>query len=70
MKKTWKPVLALAAVVMITAGCTQTERTVSGAAIGGVGGAAVGNAVGGGTGALIGGLGGAGAGALIGRNTY
>ncbi|KAA0970188.1 hypothetical protein FPY71_06535 [Aureimonas fodinaquatilis] len=65
-----KSVAALAAIVLLTAGCTQTERTVSGAAIGGVGGAAIGNAVGGGTGALIGGLAGAGTGALVGRNTY
>lgn len=60
MKKT------LAAIVLILplAACTQTQQ---GAAIGGLGGAAVGGAIGGTEGALIGGAAGAVGGALIGR---
>ncbi|WP_274628422.1 glycine zipper domain-containing protein [Arvimicrobium flavum] len=59
--------LIVAAVVALTvAGCSQTER---GAAIGGLGGAAVGAAVAGDAaeGAVVGGLIGATAGALIGN---
>ena len=63
-----KKILVLVAVVLSIAGCSQTER---GAAIGGLGGAAVGAAVAspGNTaeGALVGGAVGAVAGALIGR---
>ncbi|MBS9720569.1 hypothetical protein JYU29_07710 [Tianweitania sp. BSSL-BM11] len=51
-----------------SAGCTTTEKTVGGAAAGGVGGAVVGNAIGGTGGAVIGGVGGAVAGGAIGRN--
>ena len=48
--------------------CTTTQRTVTGAAIGGAGGALVGGAVGGYGGAIVGGAGGAAAGALIANN--
>jgi hypothetical protein len=65
----WKPALALGAVLMVSTGCTTTERTVGGAAIGGVGGAVVGDAIGGSGGAVIGGLAGGTAGAVIGRNS-
>lgn len=61
--------LALGAVVMVTAGCTTTERTVGGALIGGAGGAVVGDAIGGSGGAVIGGLAGGTAGALVGRES-
>ncbi|WP_062211005.1 YMGG-like glycine zipper-containing protein [Aureimonas sp. AU12] len=64
-----KSSLALGAVLLATAGCTTSERTVGGAAIGGVGGAVVGNAVGGSGGALIGGLAGGTAGAVIGNQS-
>lgn len=48
--------------------CTQTQKTISGAAIGGVGGAVIGDAVAGTGGAIVGGVGGAVAGAAVGRN--
>ena len=48
--------------------CTTTERTVSGAAIGGGAGALAGGAIGGYGGAVVGGAGGAAAGALIANN--
>ena len=51
-----------------TAGCSTTEKTITGAAVGGVGGAVAGNAIAGSGGALVGGIGGAVAGGLIGRN--
>lgn len=61
MKKT----LIIGIATMAIAGCTQTEK---GAAIGGLGGAAVGTAVTGDAGgAIIGGVAGATAGALIGN---
>ena len=69
MKTFVKTSLALGAVVMVTAGCTTTERTVGGALIGGAGGAVVGDAIGGSGGAVIGGLAGGTAGALIGRES-
>jgi hypothetical protein len=64
MKKTLIA-MALVAGVAIVSGCTRTEQ---GAAIGGLGGAAVGAAVSGDAGgAIVGGIVGATAGALIGR---
>jgi len=69
MKTFWVPVVTLGSVIMIASGCTTTERTVGGAAIGGVGGAVIGDAVGGSGGAVVGGLAGGTAGALIGRNS-
>lgn len=69
MKSVWKPALALGTVMLVSAGCTTSERTVGGALIGGAGGAVIGNAVGGGTGAVIGGVAGGTAGAVVGRNT-
>ncbi len=69
MKSVWMPALALGAVMLVSTGCTTSERTVGGALIGGAGGAVVGNAVGGSTGAVIGGVAGGTGGALIGRNS-
>lgn len=48
-------------------GCTTTQKTIGGAAVGGVGGAVVGDAVAGTGGAVVGGVGGALAGAAVGR---
>lgn len=59
-----KKILILLVVAAGAAGCSQTEK---GAAIGGLGGAAVGAAISGDAGgAIVGGLGGAAVGALIG----
>lgn len=69
MKSYWMPALAVGGVLMVSTGCTTTERTVGGGLIGGAGGAVVGNAVGGSGGAVIGGLAGGTAGAVIGRNS-
>lgn len=64
--------LAPIALVVISAlsltACTSLQRTVSGAALGGAGGALVGGAVAGYGGAILGGAGGAAAGALIANN--
>ena len=61
--------LAPVALVVISAlsltACTTTQRTVSGAAIGGAGGALIGGAVAGYGGAIVGGAGGGSAGALL-----
>ncbi|MDX3924990.1 MAG: hypothetical protein QHC90_04165 [Shinella sp.] len=54
--------------VVISTGCTTTQKTIGGAAVGGVGGAVVGDAVAGTGGAIVGGVGGAIAGGAIGRN--
>lgn len=67
MKKLGPIALVVISAISLTA-CTTTQRTVSGAAIGGAGGALVGGAVGGYGGAIIGGAGGAAAGALIANN--
>ena len=67
MKKLGPIALVVISAFSLTA-CTTTQRTVSGAAIGGAGGALVGGAVGGYGGAIIGGAGGAAAGALIANN--
>lgn len=64
-----RALLGICASLAILGGCTTSERTVGGAAIGGVGGAVVGNAVGGTGGAVVGGLAGGTAGAIIGRNS-
>ncbi|WP_182084850.1 YMGG-like glycine zipper-containing protein [Aureimonas sp. ME7] len=69
MTSNWKTAVVLGASLLTFAGCTTTERTVGGAAIGGVGGAVVGNAVGGSSGAVIGGLAGGTAGAVIGNQS-
>ncbi len=62
-----KKILIVLAVAAGVTGCTQTEK---GAAIGGLGGAAIGAAVSGDAGgAIIGGIAGATAGALIGNAT-
>jgi outer membrane lipoprotein SlyB len=62
--KTMKKSLAAIVLILPLAAYTQTQQ---GAAIGGLGGAAVGGAIGGTDGALIGGAAGAVGGALIGR---
>ncbi|OAM84263.1 hypothetical protein [Devosia elaeis] len=67
MKKIAPVALVVVAALSMSA-CTSTQRTISGAAIGGAGGALVGGAVGGYTGAVIGGAGGAAAGALLANN--
>tara|TARA_R110002020_G_scaffold14227_1_gene50464 strand:+ start:6709 stop:6912 length:204 start_codon:yes stop_codon:yes gene_type:complete len=67
MKKIAPIALILMSALSITA-CTTTERTVSGAAIGGGAGALAGGAIGGYGGAVVGGAGGAAAGALIANN--
>jgi outer membrane lipoprotein SlyB len=66
VERTSKMKKTIAAVLLILplAACTQTQQ---GAAIGGLGGAAIGGAVGGTDGALIGGGAGLIAGALVGR---
>lgn len=58
----------LGGLMVATAGCSTTEKMITGAAVGGVGGAVAGNAIAGSGGALIGGIGGAVAGGMIGRN--
>ncbi|KKC31304.1 hypothetical protein [Devosia psychrophila] len=68
MKKFAPIALVVISALSMTA-CTTTQRTVSGAAIGGAGGALVGGAVGGYGGAIVGGAGGAAAGALLANNT-
>ncbi len=67
MKKIAPIALVVVAALSMSA-CTTTQRTVSGAAIGGAGGALVGGAVGGYAGAVVGGAGGAAAGALLANN--
>jgi len=67
MKKFAPIVLVLVSAMSLTA-CTTTERTLTGAAIGGGTGALVGGAVGGYGGAVVGGAGGAVAGAVIANN--
>lgn len=53
--------------ITATAGCTTTEKTITGAAVGGVGGAVAGSAIAGSGGAIVGGIGGAVAGGMVGR---
>lgn len=67
MKKIAPIALVVVAALSMSA-CTTTQRTISGAAIGGAGGALVGGAVGGYAGAVVGGAGGAAAGALLANN--
>lgn len=49
-------------------GCSQTQRTLAGAGIGGASGAVVGNAVAGDGGAIVGAVAGGATGAYVGRN--
>ena len=58
----------LVGALAVSVGCSRTQRTLGGAAIGGASGAVIGDAVGGTGGAVIGGVGGAVAGGYIGRN--
>ena len=64
MKKLAPIALVVVSALSLTA-CTSTQRTVTGAAVGGGAGALVGSAVGGTGGAVIGGAGGAAAGAAL-----
>ena len=64
MKKIAPLALVLVSALSLNA-CTMSNRTLTGAAIGGAGGAVVGGAIGGAGGAVVGGAGGAAAGALI-----
>ncbi|WP_108398585.1 YMGG-like glycine zipper-containing protein [Devosia submarina] len=68
MKKFAPIALVLVSAMSLTA-CTTTEKTVTGAAVGGVAGAAVGGAVGGYGGAVVGGGVGAATGAVIGSRS-
>ncbi|KKB86821.1 hypothetical protein VW29_00780 [Devosia limi DSM 17137] len=67
MKKLVPVALVVIAGFSLTA-CTSSQRTLTGAAVGGAAGAALGGAVGGYGGAIIGGAGGAAAGAVIANN--
>jgi hypothetical protein len=67
MKKLAPAALVIIGALSLTA-CTTTQRTVTGAAVGGAAGAAVGGAVAGYPGAIVGGAGGAAAGAAIANN--
>ena len=68
MKRTAGVALVLGCALMAGAGCTSNQKTLGGAAVGGVGGAVVGDAIAGTGGAVVGGVGGAVAGAAVGRN--
>lgn len=59
---------AVLGAALMASACTTTERTIGGAAVGGVGGAAVGSAIAGTGGAVVGGVAGAVGGAAVGRN--
>jgi len=58
----------LGGLLVATAGCTTTEKMITGAAVGGVGGAVAGSAIAGTGGAVVGGVGGAVVGGIVGRN--
>lgn len=60
--------VALIASTVLVTGCTTNQRTLGGAAVGGVGGAAIGNSIAGTGGAVVGGVGGAVAGAAVGQS--
>ncbi|GHD08729.1 glycine zipper 2TM domain-containing protein [Tianweitania populi] len=60
--------VAILGAALASTGCSTNQKTLGGAAVGGVGGAVVGNSIGGTGGAVIGGVGGAVAGGAIGRN--
>jgi hypothetical protein len=64
MKKLAPAALVIIGALSLTA-CTTTQKTVTGAAVGGAAGAAVGGAVGGYGGAIVGGAAGAAGGAAI-----
>lgn len=68
MRKTVGTLSFVLATLLAASGCSTTEKTVAGAAVGGVSGAVVGDAVAGSGGAVVGGIGGAVAGGAIGRN--
>ena len=59
--------LALGTLLFLASGCSKTERTVAGAAIGAGGGALIGGAAGGTGGAVAGGLLGGALGGLLGN---
>lgn len=67
MKKQFAAAALIASAFMV-AGCTTNERALGGAAVGGVGGAAVGNSVAGTGGAIAGGVGGAVVGSAVGQS--
>lgn len=62
------PIALVVIAGMSLSACTGSQRTLTGAAVGGAAGAALGGAVGGYGGAIIGGAGGAAAGAVIANN--
>ena len=67
MVKKFGMLCLLGGMIAATAGCTTTEKTITGAAVGGVSGAVAGSAIAGSGGAIVGGIGGAVAGGIIGR---
>lgn len=68
MRKSIATLSLVLATMLAASGCSTTEKTIAGAAVGGVGGAVVGDAIAGSGGAIVGGIGGAVAGGAIGRN--
>ena len=68
MKKKILTSIAAVALIGCLGACTQDQKTLGGAAVGGVTGLAVGNAVGGTGATILGGLGGTAIGAAIGHN--
>lgn len=68
MKK-FAPIAVVLVSAMSLTACTTTEKTVTGAAVGGVTGAVVGGAVGGYGGAVVGGGVGAATGAVVGSRS-
>ncbi|HEU4987059.1 MAG TPA: hypothetical protein VFT89_08350 [Rhizobiaceae bacterium] len=67
MMKRIAMLILVAGLAAAPAGCSTTQKTIGGAALGGVGGAVVGDAIAGTGGAVVGGVGGAVAGAAIAR---
>ena len=69
MMKKFAPVAVVLLSALSLTACTTTEKTLSGAAIGGGAGALVGGAVGGYGGAVVGGAAGAAGGAIVGSRS-
>lgn len=67
MTRQFGALLLLVLATIGLSGCTTTQKTIGGAAVGGVGGAVVGDAIAGTGGAVVGGIGGAVAGAAVAR---
>ncbi|MHB2265692.1 hypothetical protein [Aliihoeflea sp. PC F10.4] len=67
MKKQFATAALVASALMVT-GCTTGQRSLGGAAVGGVGGAVIGSSVAGTGGAIAGGVGGAVIGSAVGQS--